>query len=48
MSANRFMALVVLGALGFNLVLVALAGYSLARSRRQYAEQAAVTAQNLA
>ncbi len=48
MSANRFMALVVLGALGFNLVLVALAGYSLARSRRQYADQAAVTAQNLA
>ena len=48
MSANRFMALVVLGALGFNLALVSLAGYSLARSRRQYAEQAAVTAQNLA
>ena len=48
MSANRFMALVLLGALGFNLVLVALAGYSLARSRRQYVDQAAVTAQNLA
>ena len=46
-KTHRFLIILVTGILGFNLFTIGLSCVSLAKSRRQYTEKAAVTAQNL-
>jgi PAS domain S-box-containing protein len=48
MTTKAFLVYLVVGILGLNLFIISLAWYSLAKSRRQYTDQAAVNAQNLA
>ena len=48
MTVGKFKALVALGILALNLFVIALSWLSLAKSKQQYFETAAVTAQNLA
>jgi PAS domain S-box-containing protein len=48
MTSQRFITVLIAGILGLNFLVVGLSWFSLAKSRRQYTDKAAVTARNLA